>query len=165
MVDKNTIFMSSMLVIGLIFFYMASRVRSEIQAQCDSDKIRNATTGVMITATILIMASISYFVCVSKCGSGCGDTEMYSMAYSSFALLLGIVMIVLGSIISAESKGPCTATAAGGIWQLGVVIIIASLVSLYMDVSGDVKRALLSKPKESSVEMAFSRFRSPKMRM
>jgi membrane-bound ClpP family serine protease len=155
MIGKNSIFMALMMLFGIGFLGLSTKVRSDIKSGCTSDKLRNANLGVMMMAVLLITLSICYFICVSKCN--CGDVETYSMIYSGISLAIGFVMIVLGAIIAGESKAGCKSASANSIWQIGILITVAAAGTLgyqiYEEKNSNGKR---SKSKVEMTKQGFS---------
>jgi uncharacterized membrane protein len=145
LVDKNSMFMAVMLILGIIFLYLSNKIKNEIQANCASDKLRNANLGVMISSVILITLSICYFIATTRCD--CGDLQTYTLIYSSISFIIGIVMIVLGTVIASESKNNCETESSNSIWQLGIVIVLVAGGAMSYDIYKDSQKKKGSKPK------------------
>jgi hypothetical protein len=141
--------MGIMLIMAVVFLGLSNKVKQNLQSTCNSDKLRNANLGVMITSVVLLTASLSYFACTARCD--CGDLNTYTLIYTTLSLTIGIIMIVLGTIIIDESKGTCESNNSGTIQKLGIVITILSAGAIGLEMYNKTKKP--SSGKKNSFSM------------
>lgn len=132
-VEHTTLFMSIIFIIGIVLTIISWDIDAKIQKlNCPSSSLKTSNKIVLCIGVTFIVSSLSFYLCSSKCGSVIRGFNY--MIYVVSMLLLGIVLIVLGSIISGESSKPECANSGNysTIWGLGVVIVILCLSFLYM---------------------------------
>lgn len=96
----NQIFALAILVLGVIMLVTNFQIDNALRGQsCDDTHLNNANKGILVLAVSAIVSSLSYMVCVSRCQGG-GQTVFETEMYAGFALLLGIVLVALGSVIN-----------------------------------------------------------------
>ena len=124
---SNKLFMTFLLLLGVILTSLSGDVSSKLSAKkCVSSKLKSANQVVMVTGITLIVSSISFFVCLSKCGCSSRNDNPAILGYLVFSILLSILLTVLGSIIKSESKGECSSAdkSAAGILYTGVTMLV-----------------------------------------
>lgn len=125
-VNYNYIFMMLILIIGLILFFVSWDIDNKLQnSDCKSTSLKTCNKIVLCISVALIVSSISFFRCSTKVNisSGSGKINLYTL----FMFLFGVVLIVLGSIISTQSVGVCVNSYnITSIWGLGAFIVLFS---------------------------------------
>ena len=95
----NQLFCLAILILGIVMLVTNFQVDNALRGkQCTDSALNNANKGILVLAVTAIVSSLGYMACLSKCTSGVGsvyETEVYV----GFSLLLGIVLIALGSVI------------------------------------------------------------------
>lgn len=132
-INNNGIFMALIGVLGLFLSSMSLTIDNKLKNKpCNSIKLKNSIQAVGILGLTGIVASISYFICIMRCNN-CNEvsnenSQLAIYGYLSFVLMIGIVIIVLGFIIQAESKDSCEDAAkyAASIWVTGVLLVLLS---------------------------------------
>jgi len=129
-------------IIGFVLSYSSWGVENQIKNKtCTSSKLKNSNRLTGVIGVTCIVAYVSYFVCIMKCGCDkvnlFTDSGLYVYGYLSFILAIGITIIVLGSIIHAESKGDCKEALkhAREIWGTGIVLVVLSAGFMYLKAS------------------------------
>lgn len=125
--------MGGVLILGLILMIGSFGVAASIGA-CGSTTIATANRIVVVMATICVVSAISYMVCKTRCQ--CGDSEGLDLKiYMGLMMLVGVTLIVLGSIIHADSHDKKNANPeqcekatkwAPVIWGTGVILFLIS---------------------------------------
>ena len=125
--------MGGVLILGLILMIGSFGVAASIGA-CGSTTIATANRIVVVMATICVVSAISYMVCKTRCQ--CGDSEGLDLKiYMGLMMLVGVTLIVLGSIIHADSHDKNNANPeqckkatkwAPVIWGTGVILFLVS---------------------------------------
>ena len=125
-VNYNYIFMMLILIIGLILFFVSWDIDNKLQnTDCKSTSLKTCNKIVLCISVALIVSSVSFFNCAKKVNvtSGSAKIDLYTV----FMFLFGIVLIVLGSIISTQSVGVCVNSYnITSIWGLGAFIVLFS---------------------------------------
>ena len=118
--------MISILLIGLILFSVSWDIDNILQkSNCKSSSLKTCNKIVLCISVSLIVSSISFFKCSSQKNKPFNIENLNLYVISMF--LFGIILIILGSIISAQSVNDCvnlynTTT----VWGLGLFIILFS---------------------------------------
>lgn len=101
--NYNHIFMIVMLFMGILLFYNSWNIDSTLQDKdCKSVQLKTANKVVLCIGLTLIVSSISFFTCTSLSGS---KPQEFNFIYYVIALsILGILLIVLGSVMIAGSE-------------------------------------------------------------
>lgn len=132
-VQYTSIFMILIFIIGIILTIVSWDIDAKIQKlNCQSSSLKTSNKIVLCIGITFIVSSLSFYVCSTKCGSVIRGYNY--MFYILTMLLLGIALIVLGSIISSESSKPeCQNTGnPSTIWGLGVIITLLCLSFLFV---------------------------------
>jgi len=129
----NAAFMVFIGFLGFILTYASWSIGNKLNEKaCTSSNLKNSNHAVGILGMTGIVSCISYFICVMRCGcdevSVSQNTGLAIYGYISFILVIGITIIVLGSIIDVESKGQCKEASkySGIIWGIGVALVLFS---------------------------------------
>lgn len=121
----NQLFAIGMFILGIILIVLNFQIDSSVHStQCVDTQLQNCNKGILVLGTAAIVASASYLGCQIKSGSGQSiiTTEMYA----SFCLVLGIVIVVLGSIMQSRANKSTSCTKAKN--KTTPVIILGSLM-------------------------------------
>ena len=157
----NTVFMLFIGFLGVLLTYASWSISAKLNEKtCTSSNLKNSNQAVNLLGLSGIISCVSYFICVSR--SVCDkDTEDKSSGlaiygYLSFVLVIGIMIIVLGSIIEVESKKECKGVSkySGIIWGTGVGLVLFSLS--FFGFNGYKKYKLASLKMNSFPEMSSS---------
>ena len=123
--NYNHIFMTILLFIGLILIGISWNIDSNLSTtNCKSYSLKTANKFVMIIGVMFFTSSICFFGCTSKCSTVI--KEFNFMIYVLSMFVLGVILIILGSIISAQSNSvaECSTADATSIWVLGLLIVL-----------------------------------------
>ena len=130
-ITYNQIFMGIIFTIGLVLTTVAWDIESKLEKKnCLSSSLKTSTKLCLMIGVIFITSSISFFGCSYKCGSVMGG---YSIGvYIITLFVLGIILIVLGSLISASSSTEnCESNSSySSIWAIGVFMVLTCLIYL-----------------------------------
>ena len=132
-VQHTVIFMIIIFIIGIILTVVSWDIDAKIQKlNCQSSSLKTSNKIVLCIGVTFIVSSLSFYVCSTKCGSVIRGFNY--MFYILTMLLLGIALIVLGSIISSESSKPECQNSGNPstIWGLGVIITLLCLAFLFI---------------------------------
>lgn len=152
-------------IIGIIILLVSLKIDNLITVNSCTDKdLRNANVGIMLTSTILTCLSASYIGCFVRCKDCFAKnpketSENKSVTgspifFNILSIVLGIVLIVFGSIIHGKSKN-CkdVGTNSNYIWGLGLAITLSSFIilgiSIFKDKSKKAKEASEAARRES----------------
>jgi hypothetical protein len=127
---NNSMIMIIIFFVGIFLIAESITISNKIPKDCDSNKLRNSNKAILAIGIIFIVSSLSFFICQTSCNCGPeGNKDLNYLVGSS--IVLSLVLIVLGSIISSESKlKNCGNLNSGSIWGSGLIIII--VCSLYI---------------------------------
>jgi hypothetical protein len=131
-ITHDHLFMAVIFIIGLIVTSASWDIDAKLQdTKCNSSSLKTANKLALVIGVIFITSSLSFFGCSSRCQSVMSGLNI--TIYISTLLLLGIILIVLGSIISAASIDTCTNDGNPiSIWGLGVIIVLACLYYFFL---------------------------------
>ena len=97
---------------------------------CKNKTIRNCNKGVLMIAVTFILVPLMYWLVLAKCDCAGLRLDIGIELYAVFIGILGIVLIVLGALITERSSNTgCSKTDTGGtvIWVMGMLMLIAAL--------------------------------------
>ena len=125
-VNYNYIFTMLILMIGVILFFVSWDIDNKLQnTDCKSTSLKTCNKIVLCVSVALIVSSLSFFKSASKLSVSSGSNKIN--LYTIFMFLFGIILIVLGSIISTQSVGVCVNSYnITSIWGLGAFIVLFS---------------------------------------
>ena len=125
-VNYNYIFTMLILMIGVILFFVSWDIDNKLQnTDCKSTSLKTCNKIVLCVSVALIVSSLSFFKTASKLSVSSGSNKIN--LYTIFMFLFGIILIVLGSIISTQSVGLCVNSSnISSIWGLGAFIVLFS---------------------------------------
>ena len=134
-VQYNTLFMIFMLLLGIILIYVGWNVDTSLK-DCTSNAVKVSSKLVLVLGSALIAFSLAYFKCASSC-----ETKDYGMAiYLILTAILGIFLIVIGSIITAGSHQTlCQNKNANVVWIIGVIMLLSSAFVIYQNMEANPK--------------------------
>ncbi len=124
-------FMSFVVLLGLLMIVVSGRIDSAIGVNCKSVNLVRAnkavsSIGLIVTTFMLTMMSCLYKCdCSKQLSSGGRLISNINMMYSAVLTVLGIVLVVLGSIIRSEVKKQGCSEAkksSNAILSLGVLL-------------------------------------------
>ena len=125
----NSIFMSLMLILGLVLVYISWDTDAKLIA-CGNQTLKNANKILLVLGTAMVAFSIAYFRV--SLGYECLEYDMTT--YLVMITILGIILIVLGAVITANSKGTCVNTGGSNIvWILGTFMVVLCAVVFYLN--------------------------------
>jgi hypothetical protein len=118
----------AMLMLGLGIWLLIScfAIDNEIsKTNCKDKNLRNANMASVVTSSMLIAISLSFFACSMACDCSGTSNLLISNPYlfCSALLILGVMLIVYGSVISSKgSKCGSVDKYAQIIWISGILI-------------------------------------------
>lgn len=125
----SNIFMGLIIIVGIVTFFISWNTDKDLQTEsCASTSIKTANKLVLCLSTAMIICPILFWV------GNCENPEsIHYKWYIYMSLVLGILLLVLGSIISHEStKNKCkVGSHPEWIWILGLIITIFSVGIIY----------------------------------
>jgi hypothetical protein len=130
-VTYNHVFMAIIFAIGAILTTVTWDIDAKIEDKnCSSTTLKTVNKLGLIIGVILMTSSISFFGCSYRCQNVLGG---YNLAtYIGTLCMLGIVLIILGTIISASSIDNCSnAGSPASIWGLGTIIVLSCIIYFY----------------------------------
>ena len=87
---------------------------------------------VLCIGTILIVFSLSFFSCSVYCDKTF-DTGPSLLIHIASIFVLGILLVIMGSIISTNSINTCVNSGSPTtIWGLGIILVLISLTYFFM---------------------------------
>jgi hypothetical protein len=127
----TNVFMIGIFVIGLITFIVSWNVDKDIQRNesvsgakaCTSTNLKNANKIVLCLSTAMITSATFYVF--GKCDS---PESVHYKYYVYMSLIIGIMLVILGAIISQQStqEGCATKSHPEIIWILGLLVSMLS---------------------------------------
>ena len=125
--------MMSIFIIGIILTVVAWDIDNKIEKlQCTSSSLKTSNKLVLTIGITFIVSSLSFYGCTMKCGDNIKG--VHYMVYLVALFILGIVLIVLGSIISSNSVKECAnAGSPAIIWTLGVFMVLGTGLYFYSE--------------------------------
>ena len=94
----HQLFAIAILILGIVMLVTNFQVDNALRgSHCNDTSLNNSNKGILILAVAAIISSLGYLACLAKCGAG--DTVYETEVYVGFSLLLGIVLIALGSVV------------------------------------------------------------------
>jgi NADH:ubiquinone oxidoreductase subunit 6 (subunit J) len=129
---KSKVFLLAILLLGIILYMLSTKIEN---SKCVDDAVRSANKGLVVISVTFVVLSISVLGCQMRCEKikpVIGSFDQCRM-YAIFFLLLGIVLISLGSVILGKVK-QCNADASDNIKSnsknvitIGVIAVVASV--------------------------------------
>ena len=123
---QNTlIFMASLFIIGIMLTIVSWDIDTKLEdSLCKSKSLKTSNKIVLCIGITLMVSALSFYSCSTSCDSVIAG--VHYVYYIILMFILGIILIVLGSIISSESsKVECVNTASPSIiWGLGLIIVL-----------------------------------------
>jgi hypothetical protein len=122
-------------IIGAISVYLSLAIQGDIanaKTGC-AESLQKANTGVLVLSTVMVTTTLvmAYSAHACKCNTSTqtGISKTEKVVYSSFILVLSIILTTLGAIIKDNAKKaghPCSGVAskASTIMGLGIVGIL-----------------------------------------
>ena len=117
----NNIFIGVMLILGIILFYTSWEIDSKLQEKrnCVSTSLKTSNKIVLCIWLTLIVTSLSFFTCSKVTDS---NFNFSLEVYIGLVTILGLILVVLGSIISGSARDACEVSGTSIIWILGLLI-------------------------------------------
>lgn len=132
---KRTIIMLSMYISGIVLYWNSLSVQKKLEdnKSCSSTAIRKANQGVAFIGVLLIVMPLTLYVNSLKTREPDIFDTADAMSMSAFILLLGIVLISLGSTTKGASTGNCKDVGSHLVWVIGLLMILLSVGSFALD--------------------------------
>lgn len=129
----TSIFMISIFIIGIILTVVGWDIDKKIEdKKCTSTALKTANKLIYTIGIVFIVSSLSFYACTFKCGDNIQG--VHHMVYLVMLFLLGILLIVLGSVVQANSKDECANSGNPTIiWTLGVIIVLGCGLYFYSE--------------------------------
>jgi len=129
----TNIFRISIFLIGLILFIVAWDIDNKLQkSPCISTSLKTCNKIVLSIGLIFMSTSASFAICSSKCSNSIYGYS--AKVYLGSMAVLGITLIILGSIISANSTGLCKDSGNPTIiWGLGALLLVICVIYFYSE--------------------------------
>jgi hypothetical protein len=122
---SNNLLIGVILILGVFMVFESLSISKKIKSDCDSNKLRNSNRGVLMIGTTFVVLAVSFAICNYSSPSGTTTGTKEANFVVGFALILGIVLISLGSIISSESKKTDCSASASSIYTVGIVMFLS----------------------------------------
>ena len=138
-ITYNHVFMGVIFTIGAVLTTVSWDIESKLEdTTCTSSSLKTANKLALVIGIIFITSSLSFFGCSFNCQSVMSG---YSLGvYIMTLFLLGILLIVLGSIISSASIDNCMNTGSpASIWGLGLLIVLTCLTFFYLKYKNTIR--------------------------
>lgn len=132
-INYNHLFMIIIFFIGIVLFSVAWNIDEKLQnTQCTSTSLKTSNKLVLCIGTILIVFSLSFFSCSVYCDKTF-DTGPSLLIHIASIFVLGILLVIMGSIISTNSINTCVNSGSPTtIWGLGIILVLISLTYFFM---------------------------------
>lgn len=122
------------LFIGIILFYTSWDLDNKIQDKdCKSTALKTANKIVLCIGTTFIVSSLSFFTCSKYTGL---EVDNFKLIYYVISLFIfGIVLIVLGSMMSSGANTPGCKDYGnpGSVLAIGIVIVLSCSTYFYLE--------------------------------
>lgn len=131
------IFSVIVMLIGIITLLLSFKIHNQLidnLKNCKNKNIHNSNAVIMILSTITISISVSYLLYIAKCD--CKPTNEFhskinlSLLFPVILILLGIPILINGSIINSNSGNCGLESTAKSIWGLGLFLILLGVLFL-----------------------------------
>ena len=124
----NQLFSLAILVLGVVMLVTNFQIDHALRGQhCEDVALNNANKGILVLAVAAMVSSLAYMTCAVKC-SDKAETVLATELYAGFVLVIGIVLISLGSIVNsrAGAVSDCAAAKhhANAVITLGVIMTV-----------------------------------------
>jgi asparagine N-glycosylation enzyme membrane subunit Stt3 len=126
----NHVFMVIIFIIGIILFIVSWNIESDLESkQCTNSDLKTSVKIVLCISIVLIVSSISFFICSSS-----KKSPNFGLSfYLATMFILGVTLLVLGTVIDSNSTGTCsTSSNASNIWGIGISLIVVCAMFLYI---------------------------------
>jgi Kef-type K+ transport system membrane component KefB len=121
-------------LIGIILTYSSWNIDAQLDSKnCTDVNLKKSNKGVFVIGIICITSAVSFLICnLSNSNSSNKSLNVNINFYALFILTLGIILMILGSIISSKSVNVCSNSKSftTPIWLLGVLMILFSVTYL-----------------------------------
>jgi len=124
--SQNVMFMSFVFIIGFILLIISQAIDNNISDKCKDNTIRVCNKAIYTIGILFIVLPFTFLLC------GKEVSESYKNTQLGFFLLLGFLLIILGSIIMSKATGDCEDSKRHGGAILGIGITFFVLVSIYL---------------------------------
>jgi len=141
-VTHNHVFMGVIFIIGAVLTTVTWDIDAKIEnTDCKSVNLKTANKLALIIGIIFLTSSLSFFGCSSRCENVMSGYNI--VTYIIILFLLGILLIVLGSIISASSIDSCANSGSiASIWGLGIAIVLSCIIYFYLQYKDHITKHL-----------------------
>jgi len=130
--NYTSIFMFILFIIGVTLIVVSWDIDEQIQTiNCESRSLKTANKLALSIGIIFATSSLAFYSCSRVCGNTL--IGFHYRIYIIMMFLLGILLIVLGSIIANESaKSQCANKGNPTIiWGLGTIIVVSCLLYFF----------------------------------
>ena len=143
-ITHNHVFMGVIFIIGAVLTTVTWDIDAKIESSdCKSVNLKTANKLALIIGIIFLTSSLSFFGCSSRCENVMSGYNI--LTYIIVLLLLGILLIILGSIISASSIDSCSNSGSiASIWGLGVIIVLSCFIYFYLQYKDHIAQHLMA---------------------
>ena len=130
--QHTSIFMIILFIIGVILIVVSWDIDQQLQTlNCQSRALKTSNKLALSIGIVFATSSLAFYSCSRACGSAVSG--FHYKIYIIMMFLLGILLIVLGSIIANEStKSECANKGNPTIiWGLGTAIVVSCLAYFF----------------------------------
>ena len=129
----NEIIIWFSLVLGVFLMYFSFDIDAKLPVTCKSRAVRNANKGLLVLGMLFVAVSVGMITAPRLCDcSKLGVKEGPAEIYAGFMLILSIVLVVLSSIIKANTTKDkdCYIDSAspGAVLGIGITMMVLSLI-------------------------------------
>lgn len=126
---KDRLFLLAIFVLGVILYVLNTKIEN---SKCVDGGVMSSNKGLLVISVLFIVLPLASIGCEMRCERMKPRMSPSCCVYAMFFLLLGIVLISLGSVIIGKVK-QCNAdvhgqvkSSATNIVVIGVVAVVAS---------------------------------------
>ena len=125
---NNVAFMSFITLIGFWLLYPSWDMNNKMRNKTCKGVLNTLNMLVATVAVTCIVFGLSFAICMSKCDCR-GTGSIGGFTVGGFTLLLGIFLIVVGSMVIQNAKGECEDLKGSGTMVLvpGLFMVVGSL--------------------------------------
>uniref|UniRef100_A0A6C0D0R4 Uncharacterized protein n=1 Tax=viral metagenome TaxID=1070528 RepID=A0A6C0D0R4_9ZZZZ len=123
------IFMLLLFIFGIFLAIVYTNIDNVIRKMPNSNTdLQNANKAILVISVMFIVIGFSYLACHRSCNCDLPNTSE-PLFYVIFSALLGIILIVLGSLIQAKSGGNDEIVKnAPSLWISGVILALIGFI-------------------------------------
>ena len=135
------IFMLLLFIFGIFLAVVYTNIDNAIRKMSNPDNdLQNANKAILVISIMFIVIGFSYLACHRSCNCDLPNTSE-PLFYVIFSGLLGIILIVLGSLIQAKSAGNDEIIKNSPIlWISGVILALIGIIYIIYNVYSGMKK-------------------------